>query len=659
MTCRLLLLLTLLTASPVAARDLVPKVDKHVLDNGLRVFLLPDRSAPIVTFQMWVEVGSADEREGDPGITGLSHFFEHMMFKGTPKVPDYFRAMSERGAVLNAFTWIDETVYWEKVGSEHLEFVFEAEGDRFKNMKVDFLNLEPEREVVKSERLLRTENSPSGSLSEAVGASLYQKHSYHWPTVGWMRDLDAISIDEARAYHSRFYSAANTYLVIVGDFEPKQALALAKKHFGALEAKPVTRDGRTAEPKQTRERRTYVEKPVGTGLLQVAYRCPPGRDWQEFAVLEVIDSILTGGKSSRLQQAMVFGDDPIATSVSAFAFPFTDEGTYTFETELLPEKPNRMAEARLLREIDRLRTEPVTQEELQRAVAQLRAELVKGMATTQNRAQLIGFSIRASGDPTLPWKRLAHYGKVTADDVLRVAKRWLDPNVRVVGHAVDVRNVGALAETVVRGSPSSSKEADEATLGAVSLSLTEERARADAAAVSQEERAIGLLEKRAQEERNKLGQDAEGKAIAEKLEAYLTTGEKGTTKRRQKLAARKDALSKSEAKHAEAKAALVGQLEGLLKSEALVGNAPARARLTWALQLLGRGEKLPSLGDPPRELKPLAEWAVRALTFRRVLGDDVMGAVLKVVALRSSEDASLAAVHDFLHMIQKIDAGRM
>ena len=218
MKTHLLVALVLLVSGTAYARDLTPDIQEHTLDNGLVIYTLEDHSAPLFTFQLWVKVGSADEWQGRPGVTGLSHFFEHMMFRGTKKYPQYFGALRRRGGKLNAFTWLDVTVYWEKLAKKHLEFVLDLESDRFKHMKVDFLNLEPEREVVKSERLMRTENSPSGALRERTSANLITKHSYHWPTVGWMRDLNAITLEQAQAYHQRFYVPNNCFLVLVGDF---------------------------------------------------------------------------------------------------------------------------------------------------------------------------------------------------------------------------------------------------------------------------------------------------------------------------------------------------------------------------------------------------------------------------------------------------------
>ena len=637
----LLLLLSVLSCATTQSRKgFVPDIQTATLENGLRVYLVQDDAAPITTFQYWVNVGSADEHQGQPGITGLSHFFEHMMFRGTAKYPDYFQAVSSKGAQLNAFTWLDVTVYWEKFASEHLDFILDIESDRLANMTIDLLNLEPEREVVKSERRLRTENSASGSLGEAVGATLYQAHSYHWPTVGWMRDLNAITIEEARAYHGRFYVPNNAYIVLVGDFEPQDALQRLEKYFGGFVRGHVDRPARTPEPPQTRTRRTWVAKPTATGLLNVSYRSPAGGD-PDFVVLEVIEALLTKGRNSIAQKALVYGDAPIAKSISPFLFPFTDQGVFQLELELLPNTSSWSAEERLEAVVSTLRNKRVSPDDLQRATAQLRADIVRMMSTTQSRAQLMGFSIRATGDPALPWKRLEQYGDVTPEDIQRVARRWLSPQKRVVGHAVNIGRLNQLASAVVQKWPES-KELDAALTSAIRYRLDLHQWSEAKAEMASEVKAIGLLEKRAARERSSM-QDKEKQAA---LDAYLSTADQGVSKRRAAVATMQAGLDSKKAALDATQSKLTAALSAIADSH--------RARFVKAIL---RGDL--AADTPPAAAAHLGEWALHQLLHQVTMESGKQNTAEAALRPHRQSDSVLAELYDFAYTLQSIDAGEM
>lgn len=644
---QLLALLLLAAGCGHTGRDLTPDVSKHVLDNGLEVYLLEDHSAPLFTFQYWVRVGSGDEWQGDPGITGLSHFFEHMMFRGTERYPSYFEEISKRGGQLNAFTWLDVTVFWEKLAATDLDFVLDIESDRLRNMTIDFLNLEPEREVVKSERLLRTENSPAGSLREAISATLFTDHSYHWPTVGWMRDLDAITIEQASEYHARYYAPNNAYIVLVGDFESARALELIQKRYGSLERRDVSRPARKPDAPLATERRTFVEKPTGTDLFVVSYGAPAGGS-DDFVALEVAEQLLTGGKTSRLQKALVHGDDPVARSVGGFLFPFVDPSALMLDVRMLPGQAGRVGEERLTAEIARLIDEGVPELELERAVAQLRGSVVRGMSTTHSRAQTMGFAIRATGDPLLPWKRLKQYGEVTGADVKRVAAKYLQPSNRVIGHAVDPDALVGITAKFLDEFPSGVPDLDSLANDAVVHAASRDAAKRDAAAIAQEQRAIELLEGRAAQERKRLEGDA---GALEKLEKYLKEGEKGPVKRRAKLESRVAALSKQQ------EALVTGQDALLKRHETLntrVGSQPLR--LAWIRGLIdGKGAvpRKPASGD-----SALGAWALAALSLQKYAGARPGGA-LEVLAAMAPKGGPLERIWSYAYAARRVDAGRM
>ena len=631
-----------------AARDLTPDIHRHVLPNGLEVYLLEDRSAPLFTFQYWVKVGSGDEWEGNPGVTGLSHFFEHLMFRGTERFPKYFDEVSSRGGKVNAFTWLDVTVYWEKLHKQALEHVLDIESDRIRNMRVDFLSVEPEREVVKSERLLRVENSPSGALNEAVGATLFQHHSYHWPTVGWMRDLSAISIAEAQRYHSRFYVPNNAFIVLVGDFDAKAAFAQIRKAFGDFERRPLQRTERQQEPPQTAERRIYVEKPTGAGLFNVSYRCPAGSA-PDFVALDVARQLLAGGKTARLQSALIHTPDPLAKDLSSFMFPFVDPGVLQIEVQMLPGKANRLAEERLTAEVERLASEPVSPDELERAVAQLRADIVRGMATTNSRATMIGFSVRATGDPTLPWKRLRQYGEVTPADVQRVGRKWLGARRRVVGHALDPSELVTLTGAFLADHPSTTAGLDALVGDALAYAVDSEAHRRESATLAEERRALVLLGERAERAREQAPNDR----VRQMIETYLRDGEKGLTKREAMAARRAEALATRAAELGKRHQAL---LERLGAVEQTARGAEAR-RIRWAARLLGaRGVGGPSAA--PEDDVGLGEWALSGLCMQHFGGVRARG-IAQALARRASEGGTLQAIREFAHKAQSLGAGRM
>ena len=641
--CLTFVLITSSCATTQTRSDLAPQIETATLDNGLTIYLVEDRSAPITAFQYWVKVGSADEHEGQPGITGLSHFFEHMMFRGTPKHPDYFNAVSSKGAQLNAFTWLDVTVYWEKFASEHLEFILDIESDRLANMSIDLLNLEPEREVVKSERRLRTENSASGSLREAVSAALFQHHSYHWPTVGWMRDLNAISIEEARAYHGRFYVPNNAYVILVGDFDTKDALAKMERFFGSFPRGNIDRPVRKTEPTQMRTRRTWVAKPTASGLLNVSYRSPAGGD-PDFTVLEVIDAILTKGRGSRAQKSLVYGESPVAKSISPFLFPFRDPGIFQLELKLLPGIANVDAEKRLEQVITKLRTTPVDARVLARAVAQLRADIVRMMTTTQSRAQLMGFYIRATGDPALPWKRLQQYGEVTPADIVRVANQWLTPEKRVIGHAVKLSQLNALTAELIHAWPQN-PQLDELLAEAVKYSLMRQQWSEGIKTAALEDKAIHALIDRASREQAAVATAKQRQAI----DTYLETADQGVKKRRSALAALRNGLNTK-------KASLDAMKEAILEKLASYGE---HHRAKTALGILQNTSAQPLDEKGGKNDMRVAEWALHFITEAAVNSRGPANEVLTRLAANETNHPVLTKLYHFAYTLQRIDSGEL
>ena len=365
------------------------------------------------TRQVWANIMASQ---------GLSHFFEHMMFRGTEAHPKFFDEIYSLGGKLNAFTWLDETVYWENLPSEHLESVIGMEADRLEHMKIDFLNLEPEREVVKSERLLRTENSAEGLAWEVLQSRVFRHFPYHWGTIGWMRDLDAVTVAEAQAYHSTYYAPNNAYIIVSGDHRPSQTLAWIKASYGHLKAREIPKESWLPELPQTAERRDKVVKPVKPPQVLWAYRSMAPKE-PDFAVLEVLDHILTKGKSSRLQQKLVHTQKTSCGDGSTRTCCLSGIPTFIFGgANLQPDMTVHELEASVDAEIQDIIDHGVTENELKRAVAGLRSDLVRQNLSNQKKAEFIGFSLRATDSPYTFLDRLDTYGDITVADIQRVAK---------------------------------------------------------------------------------------------------------------------------------------------------------------------------------------------------------------------------------------------
>ena len=521
-------------AGPVAEEPtLEPRVRPHmidtVLENGLRVLLVQERSSPLVTFQSWIGVGSIYEHEApegaDHGITGLSHFFEHMMFRGTEKYPRYFDTIYGLGGKLNAFTWLDETVYWENLPSEHLETVIAMEADRLEHMKVDFLSLEPEREVVKSERRLRTDDRAEGLAWEVLQSRVFREHPYHWGTIGWMTDLNAITLEEAQAYHQAHYAPNNTTVIIVGDHEPAQTLAWLNQYYGHMSARTLPPEPTVTEPKQESERRDRIFKASRPQTVMWAYRAPAARE-RDYAVLEVIDRLLNGGKTGRLKRALMYTDSPSVGQISSFLFPIRQPYMYTWSARLLPHMSVRELEARIDQEMEWIRKGEVTPDELARAVASLRSDLVRQNLSNRRKAEQIGFSTRATDDPFTFLDRLSVYPTVTVEDIRRVASEILNPTSRTWVPVVDRRRLTELGELLTTADPSFPHALGELLTG--SLDVMVRRAELDELllTVEIEEDAIERLRERASQAFTSA--DAGQKKA---IENYMAEAEGGLAKR--------------------------------------------------------------------------------------------------------------------------------
>ncbi len=425
-----LLILLFLVSVPRAEAGIKDQVFETVLPNGLKVILLENHKAPLITFQVWYRVGSRNEAWGK---TGLSHMLEHMMFKGTEKVgPEEFsKIVQENGGNLNAFTTRDYTAYFENLSSDRVQVAIDLESDRMINLILKEEDFRPERMVVMEERRLRTEDNPGAVLQEQLEATAYQLQPYHWPIIGWMEDIARFTLQDLKEHYRTYYNPVNAFLVIVGDFRREDLLPRIEKAFAPLPKGVSSNQEKDADPPQIGERRIFVKKEAQLPSIVAGYHVPNLRE-PDCYVLEVIATILSGGKSSRLYQSLV-RDKRLVLDVDAdYSLLSKDPSLFYLSADLLPGKDMAEIEKALDEEVDRLQREKVDERELEKAKNQLEAGFVFAQDSLFSQARLL-----AQHEIALSWKAIDDYlpsiRKVTAEDIQRVAKRYLVRDNRTVG----------------------------------------------------------------------------------------------------------------------------------------------------------------------------------------------------------------------------------
>lgn len=406
------------------------QVQAVTLANGMQVIVWPDHDIPNVALFNWVHAGSRNEV---PGITGLAHFFEHMMFNGTSTRPqgEFDRVLEANGARNNAFTTSDVTVYQDWLPRAALATVFEVEADRLRNLAFEPKAIESERDVVHSERRLRVEDSYSGRLQEQVQATAFLAHPYGIPTIGWPSDIASWSVDDLKTFFATNYAPNNCTLVLVGDLDPKATIALARQYFEPIPAHSPPKPIHTEEPKQEGERRVSIEADAQTPLLQFAYHGLSGADPRQPA-LELLTRILTDGDASRLHRVLV-EEQKLAISADSYVDRGFDPGLAWFVLSLPAGVDTQKAEAAFDSEIKRLRDGGVTAQELARARSQALADFWRGLATIDGKAQALGSYAVLQGGYQRLFEAPRAYESVTADDIRKLAADLLRPGNRTVG----------------------------------------------------------------------------------------------------------------------------------------------------------------------------------------------------------------------------------
>jgi len=410
----------------------VAKVHEYQLENGLKILVKEDHRAPVVVSQVWYKVGSSYEHDG---ITGVSHALEHMMFKGTQKYGpgEFSRIISENGGRDNAFTGSDYTAYFQTMEKSRLKISFELEADRMRNLilpKEEFLK---EIEVVKEERRWRTEDNPQSYTYEASMATAFQTSPYRFPVIGWMQDLDNMTIEDLSAWYQKWYAPNNATVVVVGDVVADEVYALAKEHFGPLPKGEPIEMKVLEEVEQMGAKRLKVKRPAELPYLMMTYKTPvikPGSEddenwsWEPYA-LEVLAAIIDGGNSARFSSRLVRGSEVASSASAGYRMASRLDNLFLFSGTPSKDKTIQDLEVAFRKEIIDIQNNPVTEAELQRVKAQVISSDVYEKDSVFYQAMIIG-TLETIG---LSWRLADKYveriNSVTAEQVMEVAKKYL------------------------------------------------------------------------------------------------------------------------------------------------------------------------------------------------------------------------------------------
>ncbi len=440
------LLMTLLTSpfgltpSNAAGSEFTfaPGASQFELANGMQVVVIPDRRAPVVTHMIWYKVGAADEPRGQSGI---AHFLEHLMFKGTPRFPDdtYSQTISRLGGTENAFTSYDYTAYFQRIAVEHLPLMMEMEADRMKNLVLTEDVVASERNVILEERASRVDNDPTALLRESFSATLFQNHPYGDPIIGWRHEMEDLSREMALDFYARYYTPENAILVIAGDIDEETVRPLAEQYYGVLPAREgaVTDRRRPLEPEPVAERRIDMrDERIAQPVVQIAYLAPSytlSEDPRLAPALDVLSHYLGDGSTSRLYRHFVIEQRTAAAMGAFYQGSALDHGTFYLFGYPAEGVALEDLEADLVAELNRFLEEGISEEELARAKRNLVAQTVFAQDSQSALARIFGSSLAVGEDLEDVQQWPARIGSVTVDDVMDAARLVLQPQRAVIG----------------------------------------------------------------------------------------------------------------------------------------------------------------------------------------------------------------------------------
>lgn len=431
------LILLIIALLLLAAAPLYADVKEYTLDNGLKVLISEDHKVPLATFEIWYRVGSRDEESGK---TGLSHLLEHMMFKGTQKYGSkvFSKIIQRNGGVDNAMTTRDYTMYFQTMASDRIDISIDLESDRMANLIMDPKETVSERSVVMEERRMRYDDDPQNSLFENFVATALMTHPYRRPVIGWMSDIASLSRDELYRHYKKYYSPDNAFIVIAGDVNPEETLKKIKAAFGDMRRSEVRHDPVTPEPEQKGEKRIFLRKEAELPSVILGYHTP-GFPHEDSAGLEVLSTVLSGGKSARLYRSLVYEKKLALNAGADYSGMYLDPFLFSLWSTPVPGNGIAEVEKALFAEIEAIKSVPPTENEVQKAKNQIEASFIFGQDSLYMQAMKIGM-FEVLGGWRLMDRYLERIRKVTPEEVQKVAKKYLTEDNRTVGILIPVKS---------------------------------------------------------------------------------------------------------------------------------------------------------------------------------------------------------------------------
>jgi predicted Zn-dependent peptidase len=404
--------------------------EEYKLDNGLHVILHQDKSAPVVITSVMYHVGSKDE---NPERTGFAHFFEHLLFEGTKNIArgEWFKIVTANGGNNNANTSEDRTYYYEVFPSNNLQLALWMESERLMHPVINQIGVDTQNEVVKEEKRLRVDNQPYGNLIAAVKQNMYKVHPYRWAPIGSMEHLDAATLAEFQAFNKKFYIPNNAVLVVAGDFDPAQAKEWINGYFSAIpKGTPVVKQKFEEAPITQTIKATYQDPNIQIPMMVATYRTPSMKT-RDARVLDMISSILSDGKSSRLYKKMV-DDKKMALQIGAFNYSQEDYGMYILYGLPMGQNTTESLVKEVDEEIVKLQTELISEKDFQKLQNKFENQYVNGNASVEGIAENLASFYLLYGDVNLINTEIDIYRSITREEIREVAKKYLNPNQRLI-----------------------------------------------------------------------------------------------------------------------------------------------------------------------------------------------------------------------------------
>jgi zinc protease len=450
----------------------VHQVSESTLPNGLKLITAENPASPTVSTQLYYKVGSRNERTG---LTGISHILEHLMFKGTARFPEgaFDRIVQENGMTYNAFTSHDFTCYFESMAADRLEVALELEADRMQGLILEEEGFRSEMAVIREERRQMVEDPPGGLVSEAVQAAAFTVHPYHWPVIGWMTDLENMTLEAVLAYYRDYYRPNNAVLVVAGDLSHERVVELVQAKFGSIAPGPDSPAQRIQEPPQRGERTVAIHKAVQLPILHLAYRAPASQE-RASKILNVIEFLLLHGRSSRLYKKLIYREQ-LATGIGGGIHLRIDPSLFDLRATARPGISIERLRDAVYDALDQLSREAVTAEELQKVRNAIEADFVFSQESNAELGQNLGEDeCRSSWRDYFTW--LDDQLTVTPEEIMEVARETFSPRSRTVGYLVpDAESEAAGGDSMASGGATASADPGE---GARARGGTGEGARA-------------------------------------------------------------------------------------------------------------------------------------------------------------------------------------